>query len=454
LRAQWPTVRLGLWTSIAGFAALAFSGFSGLAQLGVFAISGLLAAALTTRFLLPVLAPQGARGSGLRDALGRGTGAVARALPRARLPLLALTALAVVALLWLPSPWRGTLASLSPVQPQALALDASLRAELGASDGGVLVAVEGADEASVLQAAERAGERLDRLVQAGRLPGYGSPAHLLPSPTTQLARRAVLPEAEVLRERLGAATSDGPLPAAKLAPFIEDVQAQRQAPVLTRADLEGTPLAGAIDAQLLPGTAGKPWTALLTLQPAAGGELPLAELRQALADLPATRVVQIQPELNNIYAGYLRQARWQALAGAVAVVLLLAWHLRSARRLASVLLPLGASVVLVLAGLTLSGTPLGVLHLVGLLLVAAIGSNYALFFDHLQLHGTTDLDTLASLLMANLTTVASFVLLATADVPALSAVGWTVGPGALLSLVLSAAFSRAGMQRAGAPVPK
>jgi len=113
-----------------------------------------------------------------------------------------------------------------------------------------------------------------------------------------------------------------------------------------------------------------------------------------------------------------------------------------------VLLPLAASVVLVLAGLTLSGQALGILHLVGLLLVAAVGSNYALFFDHLQAvadleaadRSGPDTDTLASLLMASVTTVVSFGLLATASVPALAAVGQAVAPGALLALVLSAAF--------------
>ena len=39
----WPTVRLGLLTSVCGFAALVFSGFPGLAQLGVFSIAGLVA---------------------------------------------------------------------------------------------------------------------------------------------------------------------------------------------------------------------------------------------------------------------------------------------------------------------------------------------------------------------------------------------------------------------------
>ncbi|MCE3269964.1 MAG: hypothetical protein K0S57_361 [Ramlibacter sp.] len=452
LKEQWPTVRLGVWTSVAGFGALVVSGWDGLAQLGIFTVSGLVAAALTTRYLLPAIAPHGAAGTGMREHLGRLTQSLTRALPRLRVPLLALTVAAALALAWLPSPWRGSLSSLSPVSQQDLDLDASLRADLGASDAGVLLAAEAADEASALAAAERIGQRLDPLVAAGKLASYQSPARILPSPATQLARRAALPEAAVLQQNLAAATRDGPLPTAKLAPFVEDVQAQRSMAPLTRADLQGTPLAGALDAQLLAGTNGTPWTALLLLQGPAGGALPLAELRQAVADLPGTRVVQVQPELSRIYASYLEQVRWQAAAGALAVLALLAWHLRSLRRLAGVLLPLVASVILVLAGLALSGAALGVLHLVGLLLVAAIGSNYALFFDYLRERGHAGTDTLASLMLANITTVVSFALLATAKVPALSAVGITVAPGALLSLLLAAAFSRAAVQRAADPV--
>ncbi|WP_310461378.1 MMPL family transporter [Sphaerotilus sp.] len=448
-RTRWPTVRLGLWTSLAGFAALAFSGFAGLAQLGVFSMSGLVAAALTTRYLLPVFAPQGSPGQGLRVALGRMTATLCAALPRWRRPLLSLTLVAAGLLAVLPSPWRGTLAALSPVPADALALDAALRADLGASEAGTLVAIEAPDEATALQRAEQAGARLDALVAQGALLGYDSPARLLPSPATQLVRRAALPEAGVLRERLAQATEGGPLPAAKLGAFIDEVQGQRPLAPVTLADLKtaAPALASAVQAQLTPGGAGQPWTVLMNLQAPPGAQgVDAARLRTALHDLPETRIVQIGAELDALYAHYLQQARWQAGLGALAVVALLAWHLRSARRLGRVLLPLAASVVLVLAGLTLSGQALGILHLVGLLLVAAVGSNYALFFDHLQAVAGLgaadgpDADTLASLLMANVTTVVSFGLLATASVPALAAVGQAVAPGALLALVLSATF--------------
>ena len=49
----WPTIRLGVLTSIVGFAALLPSDFQGLAQLGLYSIAGLTAAALVTRFVLP-----------------------------------------------------------------------------------------------------------------------------------------------------------------------------------------------------------------------------------------------------------------------------------------------------------------------------------------------------------------------------------------------------------------
>jgi predicted exporter len=420
-----------------------FSGFGGLAQLGVFSVAGLLAAALTTRYLLTDLAPDGAPGLGLRMRLGQATARAAAVLPQLRWFWGGLGAAALALLLVLPSAWRGQLTHLSPVSKQALTLDASLRADLGAAELGTLVAIEAPDEASALQRAEQASARLDPLVAAGLLAGYESPTRLLPSAATQAARQAALPDADTLRARLKQATVDGLLPADRLEPFIADVQAQRQAKTVTRADYDGTPLATALQAQLLPAAEGRPWTVLLSLR-AGTQALPAARLRDAMQGLQDTRVVEIQPELDALYARYLREAFWQSALGALAVLLILYAGLRSLRRLWRVALPLAASVVLVLAGLTLAGVALGVLHLVGLLLVVAVGSNYALFFDQLarQEAQAADAETLASLLLANLTIVASFALLCTSSVPLLVALGEVVAPGTLLCLLLSASWAR------------
>ena len=447
LATSWPTVRLGLMTSIAGFAALAFSGFPGLAQLGVFSTAGLVAAALATRFVLPVLMPDGTQGRGLRGVLGRAASTLVAWLPRWRRSLIALGFVAAAGLVWhAPRLWSTDLASLSPITPEALALDASLRADLTASEGGVLVVVQGADVQATLQAAEAVGVRLDALVNAGELAGYNSVTRWLPSTATQRARLASLPDAATLETALVQATANGPLKAERLAPFVAAVQAARNRAPVTIDDLRGSAAAPLVDALLLKRPNGG-WAALLPLQPAPGkGDSHHARIAATLQAVPGVQVLDIKPELDRLYARYLGEAQAQTALGALAVVLLMAAWLRSWRRLLAVCQPLVLSVLLTVALLAVAGVQLSILHLVGLLLVVAVGSNYALFFDMLvhggQLDGSAEeSDTLASLALANVTTVLSFGLIALSDIPALSAIGRVVAPGALLALLLAAAFA-------------
>ena len=434
IESRWPTVRLGLLTSVCGFGALVFSGFPGLAQLGVYSIAGLVAAALATRYGLTALAPSGATST--PHAASVTWLRAARAVTRARWPMLGLTAAAAVILAVHPTAWRGDISNLSPVDPSLVQLDADLRADVGAPDSGTLVAVSAPTLEEALQRAEAVGPRLDGLVDEGRLAGYESPTRLLPSARTQLARRAALPDAATLTARLAEATRDGPLPAARLAPFIGDVEAARTQPPLERSALQGTPLGSAADALLARDAHG--WRAFLSLQPTPSG-IDAAALRARIADVAGAELVQVKPELDALYAHYLHEALVQATVGGAAIVALLAWRLRSAWRLARVLAPLAGAIVLVLAGLTLAGTVLGILHLVGLLLVVAVGSNYALFFDHARRDDEPQA-TLASLVLANLTTCVSFGLLALSGIPVLQAIGRVVAPAALLCLLLSAAW--------------
>jgi len=449
-RASWPTVRLGLLTSVCGFAALVFSGFPGLAQLGVFSLAGLLAAALAARWVLPALMPDGAAGTGLRRPLGAATAWATARLPRLRGLFWALGAAALALLLWQRSAlWTGDLASLSPVPRAAMALDAQLRADLSADDERTLVVVPGADLQATLRAAEAVGALLDPLIERGQLASYDSPTRFLPSQATQRARLASLPEPALLQARLGEALAGGPLPASRLGGFVAEVEAARRLPLIDRAALAGSPLSAAVDAMLLQRTPanGGGWLALLSLHPATGQQaLGTEGLRGVLAGVPGAQVIDIKVELDSLYRRYLHEALWQSALGALAVVALLALALRSWRRLLAVCQPLALAVLITLAGLAAAGVNLGILHLVGLLLVVAVGSNYVLFFDQFTLQrsgalpGGASHDTLASLLLANLTTVGSFALIALSQIPALSAIGQVVAPGALLSLLLSAAF--------------
>ena len=289
---NWPTVRLGLWTSLCGFAALLFSGFGGLAQLGLFSIAGLATAALITRFVFPHLAPQGSASVGLRQHLGRFAERGVALLSRrgCRVATLAATLLAGVALWVLPSAWQANLSSLSSISAADLELDRALRADLGAAESTTLVVLSAPSESAALELAEAAGARLDPLIAAGALLGYESPARILPSPALQLARRAALPDAALLRERLEQATAGGPLPARRLEGFIDDVQAARSQPALTRAALQGTALASVVDALLIPATPARPWRALLSLHGGAQGIDARAGARRARG--PARRAAE------------------------------------------------------------------------------------------------------------------------------------------------------------------
>ena len=442
LQGSWPTVRLGLLTSVCGFAALLFSGFPGLAQLGVFSIAGLLAAALATRYVLPALMPDGARGSGLNRHLGRLGRAGIAVLPRLRLPLLALGAAAALLLVLRGDLWRADLGSLSPVPRAAIELDEQLRADLTAGDSGTLVVVQGPDVEATLQRAEAVAARLEPLIERGVIGGFDSVTRILPSQATQRQRLAALPEPEALRAALADATAGGPLPAARLAPFVDDVARARQAQPLTRADLPAREVAPLVDALLLRRDDGSA-SALLPLQPVPGGTagIDTAAVAAALQGLSDAQVLDIGADLRRLYGHYLAEAQEQALFGALGVVLLMALWLRSARRLLAVCQPLLLAVLLSMGALAAAGVQLGILHLVGLLLVVAVGSNYALFFDLLREGQDLSDDTLASLLLANVTTVGSFGLLAMSSIPVLSAIGLVVAPGALLALLLAAAFA-------------
>jgi len=148
----------------------------------------------------------------------------------------------------------------------------------------------------------------------------------------------------------------------------------------------------------------------------------------------------MKQETDALYAGYLREAVRLSLTGLCAIVLLLSLVLRSPVRVARVITPLALAVLVVSAGLIACGIQLTILHLIGLLLIVAVGSNYALFFDRRaveQAHAELPL-TLASLLIANTCTVIGFGVLASAHVPVLSALGATVAPGTLLALWFSA----------------
>jgi predicted exporter len=436
----WPTVRLGVLTSIFGFAALLLSGFPGLAQLGLYSIAGLIAAAMVTRFVLPHLLPANFR---IHDVSAIGLVLAGLAQRAAKLrwtaAILLLAACAFLAL-QRGSLWNDKIASLSPVSQADVALDASLRADMGAPDVRYLVVASGASREAVLSSSERVSELLQTQVDQGELAGFESPSRYLPSTATQRARQASLPSPAELETRLEQAVQGLPVRAQLLAPFLADVAAARSQPLLQPADLEQTSMAMAVDALLI--KQEQHWSALLPLTAPEGVGINASRISAALnaTGLPNVLFVDMKAESDSLYSGYLHEVILLSLGGLVAIVGLLLWVLGSPMRVLRIVAPLAAAVISVTAGLAVCGQQLIILHLVGLLLVVAVGSNYALFFDRDD--DTISPRTLASMLFANLTTVAGFGLLAFSKVSILQAMGITVAPGVILALIYAAIFAR------------
>ncbi|HWW78628.1 MAG TPA: MMPL family transporter, partial [Steroidobacteraceae bacterium] len=459
-RSVWPTIRLGMLTSVCGFASLLPSGFSGLAQLGLYSIAGLVAAGLVTRFVLPHWLP---RNFAIRDVAPIGV-AVSRLLQRVRgAPVIAI-AVAVLAGIVLyihrDALWNRELSALSPVSLADQDLDAQLRVDIHAPDVRYLVVVSAPDEQSTLEVAEKVGARLDKLVDADVIGGFDSPAHYLPSQATQRARQASLPAADELRERLQKAVVGMPVRMERLEPFLTDVATARTQPLLTRKDLDNTSMASGFDALMMRARQHQDphsqhdspdhprQIALLPLRASPSNPSYIDDRRvrsavEAAAPGQAT-VLDIKGEADALYSTYLSEAVRLSLAGFAAIVILLLIALRSPLRVVRVVIPLALAVLAVAGGFALLGRQLTILHVIGMLLIVAVGSNYALFFDRraTDAHPGSVPLTLASLLIANVATVMSFGILASSSVPVLAALGSTVAPGALLALVFSALLAR------------
>jgi predicted exporter len=212
---------------------------------------------------------------------------------------------------------------------------------------------------------------------------------------------------------------------------------------LTRKELQGTSLATGVDALLLNG--GARWSALLPLRVPTTVAIDVSRVHSAIAKVALGEgveavVLDVKGEVDRLYSSYLSEVIRLSLAGFAGIVLLLLIFLRSPLRVLRVVAPLVLAVLTVAACLVLMGQQLTLLHLIGMLLIVAVGSNYALFFDRRASEaqaGSAPL-TLASLVIANAATVVGFGVLGFSSVPILAALGTTVAPGALLALVFSA----------------
>jgi predicted exporter len=408
-RSIWPTLLLGAATSIVGFAAMLLSDFDGLAQLGLFTIVGLATAVAVTRFILRPL----------------GITATMRPL---RLPnfgraapiIVALLALASLAyLLTRPVLFDASLHSMSPVPPELETLDRQLRSDLGAPEFRHLLVLPATVDP----------ERVEPAL-AGLVASFDTPSRILPSRATQLRRQQSLPPTEILRARFDEARRGLPFRDDQFEPFFAAVEAARTGPLLDVASFEGSALGLRLRGMLGGGSVLMP---LYGVTDAAAIE---SSLRAA--GIEGAVLVDLRQESDLLLGRYLHEAIALALIGGGAILVLFAATLRRPARIAAIVVPLVAASLVAAAISHVAAGALSVFHLFGLLLVVAVGSNYALFLER-----RLERDRLfRSLIVANLCTVIGFGVLSISSAPVLRGLGSTVAIGTALSLVFALLLTR------------
>ena len=442
VRGLWSLLLTAIASACIAYLAFFASGVTGLMQLAVFTISGLLVAGLSTRYLLPRVLPEKFRDAAQTPGLGR-VWEWLEALPRPRWLPPALLLLAAL-MLWLaPAPfWQNDLAALTPVPKDLLQREGRLRAALGAPDVRYLLIIEGKDAEGVLRESERVSPRIDELIARGVLDGAELPSRYLPSVETQRQRQARLPDPAELPVMLQAASAGLPFREDLFEPFLADVAKARTLEALTPAMYAKSPLGARLDAMLV--KRGDHWLGL--------GSIIGMHDAQAFAELTresngAVRLLDIKGASESLVAAYRERILHAFGIAIVLLVLTVFIAFRNLHRAWHVLAPMTLATILVLAVLRFTGTPLSLFHLVALTLAAGLGLHYALFFERSTPDAAEARRTLHATLVCVISALLVFALLALSSIPVLRAIGLTVSLGVGFHFCLSILMARKGRAR-------
>ncbi|TWC16505.1 MULTISPECIES: MMPL family transporter [unclassified Pseudomonas] len=423
LRLTLPGLSLSLATTCIGYLALAWTPFPALTQIAVFSAAGLVGAYLTAVCLLPALL----KGTDLRPAqwplrLCEHLLKVREAL-LARVPtpiLLALLLIFCAGGLWHLSTkndirqWIGT--------PQHLTDEARDIARItGFQPTSQFFLIRADNQSQLLERQTALNERLEQLIGLDKLQGYLSLNQLVSPPAEQQKVREALARLPAFWQPL----LDLGVPVAALQAELAQLQA------LPVEDIDAA-LSGPLAEPYRPlwlGPTAQGVAAMVSLQ----GLNDAALLRLQAVDLPGVQLVDRLGDLNRVFAATQISAAELKLASCVLIVLVLIWPFGARAALRIVALPLLAALCS-LASLGWLGQPLTLFSLFGLLLVTAIGVDYAILMRE-QIGGAAV--SLLGTLLAAVTTWLSFGLLALSSTPAVSNFGLAVSLGLAFSFMLA-----------------
>ncbi len=420
-RVIWPSLLMGALTTIVGYAALSLTGYPGMQQIAVYAAIGILTSLLLARYVLPHAIAGGGRGMHVRFPCTGWLRFVGRHRLQAPVLIVALVAL-VVGLLHLR--WVDDLSRLAPPLAALKAKDHLIRSRMQSVEPGRFVLVHAPSLQAALQANEQATRVLAGLERRGKLEKYYS---LYPWIASDALQRRNL---EAFRHQMtpkSLARWRQALDAAGLNSAVLGQPAPPGHRLLSMADVAASPAAHLIAGQVV--NDGRETVLTIWL-----GRHDPASLRAALAGIPDVSYVSQKSLMRNMNAGYRRKAIKALGLGSLFIFIMLAFRYRSPRMAVRALGPAMVSVAVVFGCWGISGRPLSMLHLVGMLLAVSICVDYGIFFVENRAHDMRL--TYEAIVASALTTIVSFSCLGLAENPALKILAWTVAPGVFLGFFL------------------
>jgi predicted exporter len=433
----WPTLRLGVFTTILGYAAMAMTDLTGLAQLGVFSIIGLATAALLTRSLLPALIPDIYPPYLEQPRLFRLAQRLDVKASKLFYAVIVLLTLLLLSNLWrTENIWSEDITELSPVSTKALSQYQQFREQTGIPDVRYFILIAGKDIESILQTQESMTPLLNMSVTNGDLQGFEMISNFIPSLQQQTQRQNFLPDSSTLRSKISESLQELPLRTETFEFFIKDVESTRDMKLLNMDVLAGTPLETQLQRLLL--NNNKNLFGLVRLHGVVNPQHLGLQLKHMVTD--KVYFVDTKANSNRLLHNFRTEAL-QRIAWALALIIVILWlGLRDGQRMLRVMLPVILAVAIAAAVPLVLGENLNLFHLVSLLLVAGIGLDYGLFFSR----NTTEdkIYTLHALLVCAISTSTVFAMLAFSRIPVLHAIGTTVSVGVVAAFVWSWLLSR------------
>lgn len=433
----WPMLRLSAASTVAAFVPLVFSSFPGLSQLGLVAIVGLTTAVLFARYILPMIA-----GSGRSIAVPMPIGFLRRNRKvfgvAALSVIIAIVGTASLVVALGGRIWEDSLARLSPVDPQQLALDRQLRRDLTTVEPGLIILVSGDSREAVLRRVELVSAKLNKFVENGDLKGFEAPTLYMPSLYTQRIRQSALPSSERLVSNLKAAALYTEFAADAFDEFVKDVARARSSDgQISQESVERTAFGQRL-ASLLLTTSGK-WFGTVLLQGLNG---PVSAIRSiAIAPVPGAQLVEFRKEAVSLVRTYRRETLGWLGIGALLSILLLAIGIRRMANIVRVVTPVLAAVVVATAGLLVIGIPLSLFHILALMIVAGLGFDYAVFLLGASDGAPISWKAFQSVTVCAISTVGVYSILSFSSVPVLSGIGLTTAIGATVAYIVTAVIA-------------